>query len=185
MSRYFEHDEAIKKGRYPKIHDKLKAIIDVENDINGKSVLDLGACTGSFGLWALRNGARDVIVNDMRPSYIDKAKEYDVIHRDMYGYTGNFVTDNQKITAYSYLPYPIDTLIARRIIYELRNDEVRSRFINQMINAGVKTVYLQGLVRVPNHIEPLWNVELEAQMFIDKGFKVEYYNQNDCMKLVI
>lgn len=186
MSRYFEHDEVIRAGGYPKIHDKLKEIIDVEADIKDKIVLDLGGCTGAFTLWAMAKGAHIGIVNDMRMDYLQRGAEYYKIHQKMYGFTGQMLGNSQKVDMTSdftsILPR-IDTLIARRIIYELRDDDVRSRFIDQMITVGVKTVYLQGLVRVKNHKEPLWNVELEAQMFIEKGYKVAYH-KGDIMKLI-
>lgn len=184
--RYHEHDEVIRAGGYPKIHDKLKEVIDVEADIKGKVVLDLGGCTGAFTLWALRNGATIGILNDMRADYLRRGAEYYSIHRDMYDIIGIMLGDNQKVdmsSDFTTVHHHIDTLIARRIIYELRDDDVRSRFIDQMITVGVKTVYLQGLVRVKNHKEPLWNVELEAQMFIEKGYKVAYH-KGDIMKLI-
>lgn len=182
MGRYFEHDMEIRNGEYPKIHDKLKNAIDVA-DIDGKFVLDAGGCSGSFGLWCLRKGARQVVVNDLRSDYLALCKEYDEIHRAKYGYTGRLIVDNQKIGAGSDFTYKVDTLIARRIIYEIDDEVALGRFIEQLMSNGLKHVYLQGLVRVPNHKRKMWNVELEAQKFIEKGFKIRSYNGNDIMVL--
>lgn len=182
MGRYFEHDKDIRSGGYPQIHDKLKAVIKDE-DIVGKNILDAGGCSGAFGLWCLRKGANQVVVNDFRSDYLALCKEYDNIHRAKYGYTGRLILDNQKIDKKSDFSYQVDTLIGRRIIYELEDDEVRYNFIKQLVANGLRTVYLQGLVRVPNHVRKLWNVELEAVAFQELGFKVRSYNGNDIMVL--
>lgn len=181
MGRYYEHDKEIRSGLYPKIHDKLKSVIKIE-DIRDKEILDVGGCSGAFGLWCLRQGARGVVVNDIRSDYLNLCKEYDKIHREMYGYKGSLVVDNQKISQESYFPYMVDTVIARRIIYELDDDFTRRRFVSQ-ISHSAKVVYLQGLVRVKNHVRKLWNVELEAEMFYQYGYKLEFYNGNDIMVL--
>ena len=185
MGRYYEHDDELRVGSYPKIHDKLKAVINIEKDIKGKTVLDLGGCSGAFGLWALAHGAKRVIVNDMRKDYLDLAKEYDKIHRSIYNYTGELILDNQKISKTSdFKQYGnIDTIIGRRIFYELRDDEVYQRCISQAIESHCERVYAQGLVRVPNHKEKLWNVALEAQRWIDNGYTYEEYNGNDIIVL--
>ena len=182
MGRYFEHDKDIRAGGYPQIHNKLKAVIKDE-DIAGKNIIDAGGCSGAFGLWCLRKGANQVVVNDFRTDYLALCKDYDGIHRQMYGYKGKLILDNQKIDKNSQFNYKVDTLIGRRIIYELEDDDVRRRFIEQLIANGLRTVYLQGLVRVPNHARKLWNVELEAIAFCEQGFRVRSYNGNDIMVL--
>lgn len=161
--RFSDHHYTIVKGGYPKIHDKLKNIILIDKDIKGKVVLDAGACTGSFGLWAMANGAKQVIIMDKDPKYIERAKEYAKIHADMYGFDYNaIVFQCAKVDATYELPVEhVDTVIARRFIYELRDEDVRRNFIGACKRAKVDAWYIQGLVPVKNHREPLWNLNYE------------------------
>jgi hypothetical protein len=181
--RFNEHHDVIMAGGYPKIHDKIKSIIR-PMDIKGKVVFDVGACTGSLGLWAAAQGAKAVLINDSNQEYLDRAKLYAMQH----AIKNNFDIDKMifnlaKVDGFWKCPIDIQTVIARRFVYLLRDEGIRTNFVYQLKQNGCKVVYLQGLVRVKNHVEPLWNVDLEAQSFIDAGYKVTYNNGNDLIRL--
>lgn len=172
--RFSDHHDTIMNGGYPKIHDKLKAIIDIEKDIKGKVVLDAGACTGSFALWAMANGAKQVIILDSSQEYINRAKEYTRVHAKLHGFDpADVIFQRRKVNATYKEPVKhIDTVIARRFLYELRDLNVRRNFIGAMKRAKVDMWYLQGLVPVANHREPLWNVMLEVDAVGEFGYLV-------------
>ena len=183
--RFHEHHYTIVKGGYPKIHDKLKSIIDIDKDIKGKVVMDAGACTGSFGIWAMRMGAEKVIINDERIDYIERAKDYAKIHADLYGFNyENIIFDNRKVDKNYEAPIEqVDTLIARRFIYELRDDDTRWNFIGDLKRKGLNAIYLQGLVPVKNHKERFWNVDLEAKEFETFGYLITNFNVRDLARM--
>lgn len=174
--RFSDHHYTIVKGGYPRIHDKLKTIIDIDKDIKGKVVMDAGACTGSFGLWAMANGAKSVIIMDAKPEYIERAKEYAKVHAEMYGFDLNKVIFQcAKVNETYELPVEhIDTVIARRFIYELRDADVRNNFIGACKRAKVDAWYIQGLVPVKNHREPLWRIEFETEAVGKFGYLITH-----------
>lgn len=183
MSRFSDHHEEISLGGYPKIHDKLKSIIRPE-DIKDKYVMDVGACTGSFGLWAMANGARFVIINEPDANYLNRAKQYTATHAQIHGFDKSKVAfETTKMDYETDMPYAVQTLIARRFFYLLSNPNAAINFVRALKTTGCTVVYLQGLVRVKNHKKRLWNVELEAQYFTDAGFVITDYNGNDIMRL--
>lgn len=183
--RFSDHHYTIVKGGYPKIHDKLKTIIDIDKDIKGKVVLDAGACTGSFGLWAMANGAKSVIIMDSKHEFIERAKDYAKIHADMYGFDlSKVIFQNTKVdNSYELPPIDIDTVIARRFIYELRDEDVRRNFIGACKRAKVDAWYIQGLVPVKNHKEPLWRLEFEVEAVGEFGYLMTHSDFTDIARM--
>jgi len=168
--RYNSHEyvnDYLTHGTFPRIHDDIFAVAQKMPNANELTAVDLGACTG---LLTIRMSGIFKSVTG-----IESSEDY--ARRAVHG---------AKIIVFKITPDTLkdfgavisgyDVMIARRVFPELYDAKV-VYFLPEIFNAaGIQYILLEGRKRVKRPTNPLWNADLEAQLFSAYYTAVEQYN---------
>jgi hypothetical protein len=131
------------------------------------NAIDLGACTG---LLTIRMSEVFKTVTGIESSE-DYAK------RSVRGATIKvFKITPETLSEFSKVISGCDIIIARRVFPELYDAKVVYHLPEIFKNAGVKYLLLEGRKRVKRPANPLWNADLEAQVFSEHYAVIDRYN---------
>ena len=169
--RYNSHEyvnDYLTYGAFPKIHDDITAVAKKVPNANELNAVDLGACTG---LLTIRMSGIFKTVTG-----IESSEDY--ARRAVHG---------AKIIVFKITPDTLkgfgavisgyDVMIARRVFPELYDAKKVVYSLPEIFKAaGIQYILLEGRKRVKRPTNPLWNADLEAQLFSEHYTAIEQYN---------
>jgi len=174
--RYNSHEyvnDYLTYGTFPKIHDDIFYMAKKVPNASELNAIDLGACTG---LLTIRMGSIFKSVTGIESSE-DYAK------RAVHGARIKvFKLTPKTLTEFCSVITGYDIIIARRVFPELYDAKVAYSLPEIFNNAKIKYILLEGRKRVKRPTNPLWNADLETQMFSGHYSTIERYNDIRLMR---
>jgi hypothetical protein len=169
--RYNSHEyvnDYLTYGTFPKIHDDIVTLAKTISNANELNAIDLGACTGLLTI-RMGNIFKSVIG-------IESSEEY--TKRSVQGANISvFKITPESLHGFGAVISGYDIIIARRVFPELHDAKVVYLLPEIFKNTGVKYILLEGRKQVKRPTNPLWNADLEAQVFSDYYIAIECYKE--------
>lgn len=154
LAEYYKH------GGFPKIHDAIYSMVPYAP---GKAVMDLGCC---FGLLSRRLAQKYDRVVGIEPNndFLRKAIQCSRI----FYYNVEVNKDTiQKITSLIQ-KHHVTVVFARRVFPEICDTggiELCKTLAEALYKAGIEYIVIEGRVPTKKAVNPLWNIELECELF--------------------